>query len=184
MELAILFYLKQQENLDPMSKHVIALLNHFEHQRPNGKHICIITEALSASVSNFLKTCLKYSHGLWTFFLKLIVKRILRQVLMGICFLYSYGIIHGDLHLGNILFSAPSPHLYIAKKLEHNETIDDFVLTRPNATLDKSASWYIAVTLLLIEHFCNIHNHTVKIIDLVKDKFIPNTNTVTRLTLI
>ncbi len=61
-----------------MSKHVIALLDHFEHQGPNGKHVCIVSEALSASVSNVLKTCPEYSHGTRTFFPKWMVKTILR----------------------------------------------------------------------------------------------------------
>ena len=167
-----------------MSKHVIALLNYFGHQGPNGKYVCIVTEALSASVSNVLKTCSEYSHGLQTFFPKSMVKRILRQVLIGICFLHSHGVIHGDLHLGNILFSALSPDSYTAKELEHDETMEDFVITRPNATLDKSAPRYIAVTSPLIEHFCDVPDFTVKITDLGGGKFMPNTNTYMRLTLI
>ena len=103
---------------------------------------------------------------------------------MGICFLHSHGVIHGDLHLGNILFSAPSPDSYTAKELEHDETMEDFVITRPNATLDKSAPRYIAVTSPLIEHFCDVPDLTVKITDLGGGKFMPNTNTYTRLTLI
>ncbi len=85
---------------------------------------------------------------------------------MGICFLHSHGVIHGDLHLGNILFTAPSPDSYTAEELEHDETMEDFVITRPNATLDKCAPRYIAVTSPLIEHFCDGSELAVKITDL------------------
>lgn len=182
-ELAIFPYLKQQGNSDPTSKHVIALLDHFGHQGPNGKHVCIVSEVLGASVSNVLKTCPEYSHGRRNFFPKSMVKRILRQVLMGMCFLHSHGVIHGDLHLGNILFATPSPESYTAKELEHDETMEDFVITRPNATLEKSAPRYIAVTSPLIEHFCDVPDLTVNITDLGGGKFMPNTNTYTRVTL-
>lgn len=167
-----------------MSKHVIALLDHFEHQGHNGKHVCIVSEALSASISNVLKTCPFFSHGTQTFFPKLMIKIILIQVLMGICFLHSHGVIHVDLYLGNILFAPLSPDSYNAKELEHDETMEDFVITRPNATLDKSAPRYIAVTSPLIEHFCDGSYLTVKITDLSGGKFMPNINIYTRLTLI
>lgn len=182
LELAILAYLKQQGNLDPMSKHVIALLHHFEHQGPNRKQVCIVSKALSANISNVLKTCSKYSHGPLMFFPKLMVKRIFRQVLMDICFLHSYGIIHGDLHLDNILFAAPSPDSSIVKELEYDKTLEDFVIIRLNATFDKSTPRYIAVTLPLIKHFCNVPNFTVKIYNLGGNKFTSNTNTYTCLT--
>ena len=115
-----------------MSKHVTTLLD--------------MTEALSVSVSNVLKICPEYSHGTRTFFPKWMVKRILRKFLIGICFLHSHDVIHGDLHLGNILFTAASPDSYTVEKLEHDETMEDFVITRPNGTLDKYAPQYIAVT--------------------------------------
>ena len=103
---------------------------------------------------------------------------------MGLCFLHSYGVIHGDLHLGNILFAAPILDSYTVEELEHDETIEDFVITRPNATLDKCAPRYIAVASPLIEHFCDGPDLTVKITGLGGGKFMANTNIYPRLTLI
>ena len=183
-ELSILCYLKQQGNSDPMSKHVITLLDYFEHQGPNGKHVCIVSEALSMNVSNLLNTCPEYSHGPRTFFPKWMAKRILRQVLIGLCFLHSHDVIHGDLHLGNILFAAPSPDSYTVEELEQDETVEAFVRTRPDGTLDKWAPRYIPVTSPLIEHFCDGPGFTVKITDLGGGKCMANTNIYTRLTLI
>ena len=180
-ELSILSYLKQKGTSDPMSKHVIALLDHFEHQGPNGKHACIVSEALGASVSTVLTTCPKYFHGYRMFFPKWMVKRILRQVLMGICFLHSHGVIHGDLHMGNILFAAPSPDSYTAKELEHDETMKSVVITRPNRTYYKCAPRYIAMTSLLIKHCYDGSDLTVKITDLGGGKFMANTNIYKRL---
>lgn len=49
-------------------------------------------------------------------------KRILRQVLLGIPFLHSLGVIHGDIHTGNILFLALSLVSCTEEVVEH-ETI-------------------------------------------------------------
>lgn len=62
--LSILRYLNQQRNSDPMSRHVITLLDCFEYQGPNGKHVCIEFEALSASVSSLLEQSLEYINGI------------------------------------------------------------------------------------------------------------------------
>lgn len=63
-ELSILGYLNQQRNSDPMSRHVIILLDCPKHQGPNGKHVCIEFEASSASVSSLLEQSLEYINGI------------------------------------------------------------------------------------------------------------------------
>lgn len=100
-ELFILRYLNQQRDSDPMSRHVITLLDCFEYQGPNGKHVCIEFEALSASVSSLLEQSLEYINGIVLIFPKWMAKGILRQALTGICFLHSHGVIHGDIHVCN-----------------------------------------------------------------------------------
>lgn len=79
---SILSYLGQQENPDPMSRHVITILDFFEHQGPNGKHACIVFEASSCSVSDLLRFTPEYFHSSVTTFPYSMAKRVLRQILM------------------------------------------------------------------------------------------------------
>lgn len=168
-ELSILSYLNQQRNSDPMSRHVITLLDCFEHQGPNGKHVCIVFEALSARIS-------EYNNGMVPRFPKWMAKRILRQVLIGICFLHSHGVIHGDIHMGNILFVASNLDSYTVEELEHDKSQAVHLVTRLDGTPDKWAPRYIPVTWPLIEHSCDGPNFTVKIVDLGGGKFVADTN--------
>lgn len=118
LELSILSYLKQQGSSDWMSRHVITLLDSFEHHGPNGKHVCIIFEVLGASISMVLDCNPEYYHGALSLFPNWMAKSIIRQVLTGICFLHSHGVIHGDIYLNNILFDVPNLDLHIVKDLE------------------------------------------------------------------
>lgn len=118
----ILSYISQQGNSVPMSRHVITLLDTFEHQGPNGKYFCIVF-ALSQSVSNLLLFTPEYFHVPVTIFPYSRAKRVLKQTFMGICFLHSHGVIHGDIHQGNILFADPDLESYTMEKLEQDETL-------------------------------------------------------------
>ena len=104
------------------------------------------------------------------------VKGILRQALIGICFLHSHGVIDGDIHVCNVLFVASNLDLYTVEELEHDESKAVHLVTRRDRTLDKWAPRYILVTWPLIEHSRDGPGSTVKIIDLVGGKFVSDTN--------
>ena len=154
-----------------MSRHVITLLDCFQHQGPNGKHVCIVSEALSASVSSVLSNTFEYFNGVVSVFPKWMAKRILRQVLIGLCFLHSHGVIHGEIHLNNILFEVPNLASYTVEELEHDKSKEVQLVTRPDGKPDECASRYIPVAWPLIEHSCNGPGFTVKITDLGGGKF-------------
>ena len=110
-DLPILCYLHQKTGAG--AAHVISLLDCFALKGPNGSHICLVTEALGPSLSDMLESTPEYRTGarsgfsssrfpLW------MVKRILRHVLLGIAYLHSHGIIHGDIRDSNILFVVPN----------------------------------------------------------------------------
>lgn len=61
-------------------------------------------------------------------------KGILRQVLVGLYFLHSHGVIHGDIHLNNILFEVPNLASYTVEELEHDKSKDVQLVTRPDGT--------------------------------------------------
>ena len=166
-ELSILTYLKQQGNSDPMSRHVVTFLDSFEHQGPNGKHVCIVFEPLSAGVSSLVDQ-IGYHNGIASIYPTFMAKEILRQVLIGICFLHSHGVIHGNIHLNSILFEVPNLDSYTEKELEHESSKVVHLVTRPDGTLDKSAPRYIPIAWPLTEPSSDF---TVKITDLGGGEF-------------
>lgn len=168
-ELSILSYLKQQGSSDWMSRHVITLLDSFEHHGPNGKHVCIVFETLGASISGVLDCNPEYYHGGLSLFPTWMAKSVLRQVLIGICFLHSHGVIHGDIHLNNILFEVPNLDSYTVKDLECGNSSQ--LKTRLGGRLDKWAPRYLSESLPLTEHSRNGAGFTVKITDLGGGKF-------------
>ena len=165
-ELSMLRYLNQHGGSDPMSTHVITLLDCFEHEGPNGKHLCLVFEALAVNISSMLTWTPEYHNGTVSIFPKQLAKRILRQVLLGISFLHSHGVIHGDIHTGNILFLAPGLVSCTAEEVEQNINAGIMSLTRPDRKHDKWAPRYIPMAWPLIEYAYHGPGLIVKITDL------------------
>lgn len=181
-ELSVLRYLNQQGGSDPMPTHVTALLDCFEHEGPNGKHLCLVFEALSVNISSMLTWTPEYHNGTVSIFPKRMAKRILRQVLLGISFLHSHGVIHGDIHTGNILFLAPGLASCTAEEVEHDTNAGIMSVTRPDGKLDEWAPRYIPMAWPLIEYAYHGLGLIVKITDLGGGKLKLYTHIYLRLT--
>lgn len=97
-EIKLLKSLKQDGK--KMEETVVELLDHFEHEGPHGRHVCLAFEVLSKSLLSLIKR-FNY-HGVPLPLIRLIS----RQILEGLDFIHeTCGIIHTDLKPENVLFA-------------------------------------------------------------------------------
>ena len=84
------------------------LKDHFDIQGPNGTHSCLVYEALGPSVITMSMDRVSgeaMMEGQDKRFTLSAARSILHQVLLGLDFIHSRGLVHGDFHSGNWLFS-------------------------------------------------------------------------------
>merc|ERR1719462_494358 len=100
-EIKLLKCIGKASTSHPGSKHVLRLVEHFEVEGPNGRHVCISLQLLGYS----LLRC--YKHGQEGMPLEK-VKEVMNQVMLGLDFLHTKAkIIHTDIKPENILLSEP-----------------------------------------------------------------------------
>ena len=125
-ETRILSHLTGGDANHPGRNHVTAALDSFKHQGPNGLHLCLVSDVMSPSSGSIIKHMpsqlkppfpqnqedpYRGRYSLTT------AKSIMRQILLGLDFLHTHGVAHGDLQPGNILFSVKSLSGYTEKNL-------------------------------------------------------------------
>lgn len=122
----ILEHLARNEACADGKENVIVLRDRFWHEGPNGRHQCMVFDAMGPSaasmVRNFPVSAKKFEsrtrYPLW------IARSILRQTLHGLAYLHSNGVAHGDLQPGNLLFA-----------IRHLGTVEEKLLVQQHVDL-------------------------------------------------
>ncbi|KAH6877432.1 kinase-like domain-containing protein [Coprinopsis sp. MPI-PUGE-AT-0042] len=81
---------------------VLQFLDSFVHQGPNGDHLCVVTEVSGPNLATYLGGI-----GPCDELTPEIARSFVLQSAQGVEYLHSCGIVHGDLHLGNLLYHLP-----------------------------------------------------------------------------
>ncbi|KAF7321312.1 Protein kinase [Mycena kentingensis (nom. inval.)] len=107
-ELAILRHLVETYDAEEEGgRYVARMLDHFVHEGPNGKHLCIVTDVQGPHIA---AETLRFFFGAYNGVMSAdIARRLSGQIALGVAYLHKRGIAHGDLHAGNILFCFPHP---------------------------------------------------------------------------
>lgn len=118
-------------------KHVQQLLDHFEHKGPNGRHQCLVLELMGRNFNDYLfqfEYSPPFERGKP---LPLSFKRqVCKQLVMALDYLHVQGIMHRDIHQGNILFAL-------------NYQIDDLSEQEVQSDLDSTENEYKADGVLV-----------------------------------
>ncbi|KAL8655968.1 MAG: hypothetical protein Q9210_000565 [Variospora velana] len=99
----ILFRLEERKKsrADLGGHYVLGLQDDFMIEGPNGRHACLVSEPLGCSVG-----VSREASSVWMFQLQ-VARAMVAKLIMGVCFLHSCSVVHGDLHINNIMLGLP-----------------------------------------------------------------------------
>ncbi|SLM38588.1 cmgc srpk protein kinase [Lasallia pustulata] len=119
-EIKLLNKVVQANPNHPGRKHVVSLLDSFEHKGPNGVHVCMVFEVLGENLLGLIK---RWNHRGIPMPL---VKQITKQVLLGLDYMHrECGIIHTDLKPENVLIEIGDVEQIVKTFVKDEPTKDD-----------------------------------------------------------
>lgn len=156
------------------------LLDSFQIKGPNGLHTAFVFEPLGPHLRDVLEATPEFWHGSMfpddVFFKNIpecqrfpkdLGKRVLKNVLYGLQYLHTYGIVHGDLHMGNILVTIRSLELNAATMKELQQKSEDGEATkRLDGKQDRWAPAYQLSPAGLLKYSSTELDPYIKITDL------------------
>ncbi|KAF5517985.1 Dual specificity protein kinase CLK4 [Colletotrichum aenigma] len=101
-EVDVLKFIASNEVPSVSREYLQILLNHFVHQGPNGIHSCVVSKPAWFTVAQGL-FCMQKRRSLPVE----VARAITGQLITGLAALHAIGIVHGDLHPGNIILAHP-----------------------------------------------------------------------------
>ncbi|KAL8677572.1 MAG: hypothetical protein Q9186_006006 [Xanthomendoza sp. 1 TL-2023] len=167
-ESRILKVLEHQRSTNPDGpgkQYVPKQLDEFFIDGPNGRHLCLVSEPAGCSIS-----VAKDVSDNWIFPLP-IARAIAAKVILGLQFIHSSGVVHGDLHAGNILLSLlPAiTHLSTDEMYEKFDGIDKYPIKRRDGEpLDATAPSHAILPLgsaVACEDTTSADIQTISIVD-------------------
>ncbi|KAF8067644.1 kinase-like domain-containing protein [Lyophyllum atratum] len=105
---------QQQNPLVPGAEYVMKVFDDFDIDGPNGTHRCIVTELLGPHIGCDLEDV--YDDEQFPFEVR---KKIAAQIARGVAYLHKCGVVHGDLHLGNMLLYSPEMEHWSLQEIQH-----------------------------------------------------------------
>jgi serine/threonine protein kinase len=141
-EQLILAHLSKLAPKDPKAQHVAVLLDTFQHQGPNGVHLCLVFEPMGTTAASLVEELPENKpkkYGKPQRYPKWMAKKILLHALRGIAFLHQNGVVHGDVQPGNLLFSIQSIEDAKEDELKQDEASASIPLQRRDKKVDRWA---------------------------------------------
>jgi len=119
-EIKLLNKVVQASQTHPGKKHVVSLLDSFEHKGPNGTHVCMVFEVLGENLLGLIK---RWNHRGIPMPL---IKQITKQVLLGLDYMHrECGIIHTDLKPENVLIEIGDVEQIVKTFVKDEPKLDD-----------------------------------------------------------
>ncbi|KAH1935936.1 hypothetical protein KXV69_003089 [Aspergillus fumigatus] len=98
-ELSILEAIRANALSYPGAQHVVQILDSFNHEGPNGTHLCLVFPVMGGDAQAHARLLPERRYPL------AVSKTLSKQVTQGLQFLHGCDIVHGDLQPGNIVFA-------------------------------------------------------------------------------
>lgn len=157
----------------------LALDDHFMKKGPNGHHQCLVSQPMGPHLSQFILDTPEFLRGDildGVYILPAITaKRILRDVLQGLQLLHRAGIVHGDLHPGNVLLNIKTAELDATTPSRIGQDPEEGdVLYRLDGKKDLWAPSYLLPPKPLHEFTSTDQSPLIKLADLGAGKLMPS----------